>query len=362
MKTGLLGRTALALGVLAIGAEVRIVKNGWIAETAPLGIRYENLEEPRLQELSKRENLPRRAGSGPRQFDQIVNIRDWVSDQWRPGKVNAALPWVAQTTLDQIRAGKTGGDSQQYAVVLLQSLTALGHTARYVELGSKEHPYIHFVVEVWSNDFNKWIVMDAEYNSHFERHGVPLSALEVHDAFVTMRLGEVFIKRSELSRGHPDPYLNPTGTAEFYYYLRYPLKADHLSQPDGDAFDRMNDAVEWQDKRVVPWELGLERAEIPRAPLTARKTADRAAIDAPINQVVVTAAVDEAGVVLTLRQNVRNFRSFEYRVVTSQGPGEWRRHTDQTLRIPHAQIARQIEIRGVNIRGLAGPASIVAID
>ena len=340
---------------------VRIIKNGSIPDAA-LPVRYQDLDEPLLQQFSKRENLPRRVGSSSRQFDQIVELRDWVAGLWKPGTPDPSAPWSSLELFDWMRARKTSGNSRQYSLVLLQSLAALGHTARFVELGSRENPYVHFVVEVWSNDFNKWMVMDALYNTHFERKDVPMSALEVHDAFITKRLSDVVIMRAPRRNGHPDPYRVQHGTTEFYHFVRFHMKADHLSKPDEPPVDRKNDMIEWLDKRVVQWEAGVDRTEFPREQLTARKTADRALVDAPINQVHVAAASDSGAVTLTLRNNVRQFQHYEYRITTAVGTGEWLKHTESTLRLPQASVARQVDIRGVNVRGVGGPLSIVEIN
>jgi hypothetical protein len=37
----------------------------------------------------------------------------------------------------------------------------------------------HGVAEVWSNQFAKWVVIDANFNLHYEKRGLPLSAWEV---------------------------------------------------------------------------------------------------------------------------------------------------------------------------------------
>ena len=37
----------------------------------------------------------------------------------------------------------------------------------------------HGVAEVWSNQFRKWVVIDAQSNVHFEMAGIPLSAWEI---------------------------------------------------------------------------------------------------------------------------------------------------------------------------------------
>jgi hypothetical protein len=55
----------------------------------------------------------------------------------------------------------------------------LGVDADHVAFGKSNH---HGVNEIWSNELAKWVLLDAKYDVHYERAGVPLSALEVHEA------------------------------------------------------------------------------------------------------------------------------------------------------------------------------------
>jgi hypothetical protein len=75
-----------------------------------------------------------------------------------------------------------------YAATLTQCALALGFQARRVEISKTATAWIapdeanvgHSVCEVWSQDWHKWVVLDANLNAHYEQQGVPLSALEVH--------------------------------------------------------------------------------------------------------------------------------------------------------------------------------------
>ena len=52
----------------------------------------------------------------------------------------------------------------------------LGVDRNHEDLGKSMH---HGVNEVWSNDYAKWVLLDAKYDIHYERAGTPLSALQV---------------------------------------------------------------------------------------------------------------------------------------------------------------------------------------
>jgi hypothetical protein len=61
---------------------------------------------------------------------------------------------------------------------------ALGWQARKIGVDRRHGPEgmqstHHGGAEVWSNQFRKWVVMDAQSNLHFEKNGIPLSAWEI---------------------------------------------------------------------------------------------------------------------------------------------------------------------------------------
>ena len=81
----------------------------------------------------------------------------------------------------------------------MQCLQAMGFVARRAGISKTatewdapgEGNVGHSVLEVYSHDFHKWVLLDADLNMHFERAGVPQSALEIHRAWVTRRWNEV---------------------------------------------------------------------------------------------------------------------------------------------------------------------------
>jgi hypothetical protein len=327
-------------------------------------VRYQSLDEPQLDQLARREHLRELVAGIPRQFDQMRRLQDWVNAQWPDGTPTPYPPWNALTVLDWIRSGRTGGFCAQYAQVFLQSLAALGYTARYIEIGSRDNPYAHYLTEVWSNDYDKWVVMDPDFNVHFERGGVPLSALEIHDALVSSALADVVAVFDRARPHHATPASWPQHTAELYAYLRYHLNADHLSRPRDAAFDRFNDMIEFADPRVPAWEVSAVASPFPRERLTSRRITDRRFVSAKLNQVAM--AVQHAAgarVTIALRDNVVQRAGYEYRLTPAgMSPAPWQTTARSTLTLPMPDAGGLIEVRGVNVRGVAGPSASLSID
>lgn len=330
---------------------------------AGLPVRYERFNAARIEQLAAREGLPAVVSGAATEFEAVLRLKEWVAAQFPHTYPDPYPPWDALIVLDAIRGGLTGGFCAQYSQVLLQSLAALGYPARYVEIGPVDNPYAHYPIEFWSNQFNKWVLLDADFNLHFERNGVPLSALDVHDAVLAGTADAVEVVEGAFRDGHPSPGDWPHGTKELYYYVRYHLKADHVAAPFEAAFDRWGDMIEFTDSRTTPWESSKVASPFPKEQLTARSTGDRGVAGAPLNQLWVTPRVTSGTeVLLDLAHNMPQIAAAEYRVIDSAGhPGPWQPHGSPLLIWPVSPDDRAIEVRGVNLRGIAGPATRVAL-
>ena len=366
-------RASNAAGASAGTAPVTLTVPGLVARVdqgptrppgdAGLPVRYELFNAARIEQLAAREGLTDVVAGAATEFEAVLTLKEWVAAQFPHTNPEPYPPWDALIILDAIRGGLTGGFCAQYSQVLLQSLAALGYPARYVEIGRVDNPFSHFPVEYWSNQFNKWVVLDADFNLHFEKGGVALSALEVHEAFVSGTADTVTIVEGTARAGHPSASDWPHRTLELYYYLRYHLKANHVSAPHENPFDRWNDMVEWRDDRTTPWELSPVESEFPKVRITANSTDDSAVAEAPLNQLWVTPRVTSGTeVLLDLAQDMPQIVAAEFRVIDSAGqPGPWQPHGAPTLAWPVGPDDRAIEVRGVNLRGIAGPTTRVAL-
>ncbi|MFO0810221.1 MAG: hypothetical protein U0746_16490 [Gemmataceae bacterium] len=59
-------------------------------------------------------------------------------------------------------------------MLFCQIAIATGHQTRLTSVN-------HGLAEIWSNQFDKWIVLDVELNHHFEKGGMPLNMAELLD-------------------------------------------------------------------------------------------------------------------------------------------------------------------------------------
>lgn len=141
---------------------------------------YEDPRHPRMVALRKKYKLDEVVAGARSETEQLVKLRNWVSQQWSYTPPAVHYPaWDA----DEILTRKYGF-CVQYAIVMMQTAISLGHQARFV-FGDNPGPQEggHEVCEIWSNEHRKWIFFDVNGNHHYvdPASHVPMSMLEVHD-------------------------------------------------------------------------------------------------------------------------------------------------------------------------------------
>ncbi|HXG10990.1 MAG TPA: hypothetical protein VNK04_14620 [Gemmataceae bacterium] len=145
---------------------------------------------PRLKLLRERYQLDEVIAPGRTEMEQLMLLRHWVRHQWHTGWRGGPAAWMPPWDALIILESKDQPDCltmcTHYAAVFTQCCLALGWNARHCIL---DH---HCVSEVYVNQYQKWVMLDpgnsqkrADLGLHFERDGVPLSALELHRAYRT---------------------------------------------------------------------------------------------------------------------------------------------------------------------------------
>jgi hypothetical protein len=153
---------------------------------------------PRLKLLRQRYQLDKVIAPGKTEMEQLMLLRHWVRNQWHTAWGSNAAAWMPPWDALIILSSKDQDDCltmcTHYAAVFTQCCLALGWTARHCIV---DH---HCTAEVWVGQHNKWVMMDAGNSAeradctlHFERKGVPLSALELHLADKTRQTGDITV-------------------------------------------------------------------------------------------------------------------------------------------------------------------------
>ncbi len=183
-----LGAVVLIFGGLNAAGEkygVRPVPNPeYRADTVFSG--PEDLAAPRFAGLVERYGLNEVVRGESDEFRRLLRLRHWLNRHVVVDRTKAAA--AEGDALAILEAGPRGGryscghfTAAQHAV-----LNAMGYVTRGVLSGPDgEDPELtgtHGSNEVWCNSLGKWVMLDAEYDSHFEKDGIPLSALEIRAA------------------------------------------------------------------------------------------------------------------------------------------------------------------------------------
>jgi hypothetical protein len=187
---------------------------------------FEDFSHPKLKELVKKENLAEVVKKGTTDFEKILLLKKWVRKQLKqPGVSTNYPPWDALVILDWARKNKVQVMCGHYAVLFVQCLTGLGIPARYVDLSTEKNDG-HFVAEVWSQDFQKWVLIDPYFDLYYEKEGIPLSGLSLHLAYINKDFKGI----EKVSAQKIQDITNEDDLKVFYNYTIV-LRNNHISQP-----------------------------------------------------------------------------------------------------------------------------------
>lgn len=143
--------------------------------------------------LRERWHLDKVVAGAKDDFERIVRLAHWTRQQWTDGwnpswkALQCCPPWDAPLILELSRHDLARGMCTHYATVFVQACAALGIPARHVIHTA------HCTAEAWSDHWQKWVWLDPGGDLHdetmavyyVERQGVPQSALELHDAWLS---------------------------------------------------------------------------------------------------------------------------------------------------------------------------------
>ncbi len=167
---------------------------------------HEDCENEKLQELRRQYDLDAVVAGAGTEFERIRKLQTWVAGRWEwflPGTDYPEITsWDASQILAQKSDGKPlGGYCLQYAIVLMQTCQSFGIPARIVNSNASVWGG-HELVEVWSNDYNKWVLLDAQFDTCFFDRSTetPLNALELHRVFLDHYYPDEVIDRNDWSR------------------------------------------------------------------------------------------------------------------------------------------------------------------
>lgn len=190
---------------------------------------YEELDEPYLQDLRHEFELLNFLGSESNEYETQLKLASWLGTRWDHGTSQVHGGKEQIDPLKLIKEGEKGAKfwCEIAAIVTVQTATALGWPARLIALSRDGYTMEHGVAELWSNYFNKWYVVDTDFNVVFERQGIPLSAFELcHFGLELKKKGHLHLNFFSPAK----PSLPYQDLLPFYHYVFVDLRNDWLSR------------------------------------------------------------------------------------------------------------------------------------
>jgi hypothetical protein len=158
-------------------------------------IAYEDISLPRFDSLKTKYQLDTLFHGETDEFKRILLLRNWIRQHIPINDFGDPYPGNdhPQGIIDAAAQGQ-GFHCGHYMVVQNALMNAYGYVTRClgsgpgIKGGADGH---HGMNEIWLNSKRKWFLSDAKFNHHFEKDGVPLSALELRDEFLKNRAADV---------------------------------------------------------------------------------------------------------------------------------------------------------------------------
>ncbi|MEX2573185.1 MAG: transglutaminase-like domain-containing protein [Balneolaceae bacterium] len=156
---------------------------------SPFDFQHEDPVYPALQELREEYGLDDVVEGARTEMEVIMRLRNWAAARWNwfmpSSDLEDMISWDSRRILDPGDSREPGGYCLYFSIVFAQACQSFGIPARMVNINYAVFGG-HEVAEVWSREYNKWIMIDANFDSMFvsQETGEPLNVLELHDIFL----------------------------------------------------------------------------------------------------------------------------------------------------------------------------------
>ncbi|MBL9138316.1 MAG: hypothetical protein JNK85_20775 [Verrucomicrobiales bacterium] len=318
--------------------------------------RFDAFDNPRLAELRTRYQLDSVVAPANEEFERQVLLNDWSHAQFaRFGRPSTNV----QGALDVLNACQQGHTffCRQYAEVLLSAAASLGWVGRPLALrrhqgvnqadGSTEHA----VIELWSNQYRKWVMWDPTSKLYLERHGTPLNAFEIRQEwFYRQGSNLTFVIGKERQRRRTTDL--PIPIKDFPEFGRLAVHPDELDKYGFIGYIPNNDLMDSgyaYDRMFITKDTLCDQTSWHVRQKPARPDLDPYF---PVGQAAMELHLDRGTIQVRLRTLTPNFDRYERR----QDGGDWERASaDFEWRVRPG--TNQLEARTVNRFGVPGPTA-----
>ena len=341
--------------------ELRVDNPEYIPNTTFAG--YENLSSPKFKSLKEKYQLDTIFHGETNELKRILLLRNWIR-QIIP--INDPGPHPGDGTCESIldHALKGAGyHCGHFMVVQNAIMNAYGYVTRCLGAGpggidsSDGH---HGMNEIWLNSLHKWFLSDAKYNSHFEKNGIPLSALEVRAEYLKNKAADI-IRAKGVARTpveFDEEYkISKEHFARTYTWLEWDKYNDRYTPDSSIEGDRgilnmYNDEYfkthTWIWDGKPHWAYNTKFMNL---------VSDREAIEWTPNTIASKIVIENNKAKIELRSTTPNFKTYQMKELPD---GNWK-DVPGSVETNLKKERNEIVFRAINLEDVAGPEHKVII-
>jgi len=241
---------------------------------------YQDASADYLQEFKRRYHLEKIVAQSDNEYESMLKLGAWVGTRWDHGSDLLPNDHNVCNPSAVIENGSRGATywCEIAARTLVHAASALGWPARLITASRDGYTWEHAVAELWSNRFDKWFVIDADFNMVYEdsTSRVPLSAFELHTTGEQLQRSGRLVLRSIAP---PKKGLRFRSLIPFYAYVHVDMRNDWCTRALPRGSPAGGDLATWWTARPSVGPI-----------LTAKvRVDDHARFDWPLNTVALYA-------------------------------------------------------------------------
>lgn len=363
------------------GLRAHVINNGQIVPMS-YPFAYENLNHLELKKFREDHKLDQIVKGANTEFEVMMRLLNWAyrvpitleEYSWNWNDVTVT-PVIAEATgMPQLKGPFFKGRRMVGMCLypnqaLIGAMLSMGYQARHINIHS-EGMSGHEVTEVWSNQLNKWIYMDATRDYYYfdTKTGVPFNLLEMHNLLAEQMprvetwqrpfvpdIGKEVMARVKVGmRQGNNPFSIEDGGGAYLLetigHFRIIPRNDFLSNPrpvpihTGDTMWGWDGFLNWYDDTF------------PKRDEYQRYTNRASDFYQPLNQAKIYLNETNQSGVLKVEVDAFTPGGFDSFLLANED-GEWHSQSQKSWDWTLQSGLNTIKVRTKNIRGILGPIS-----
>lgn len=323
----------------------------------------EDLTSPLFNHLIEKYKLDTIFHGETNELERILLLRHWIKSKVKIEDFGDPYPGAGnvEKMLDLALEGQ-GYHCGHFMKIQNAIMNAYGYVTRTLGAGPGVKGGLsghHGIDEIWLNDYNKWFLSDAKYDHHFEKNGIPLSALEVRDEYLKNKAADIIkVKGTDRIPTDADP---ETGTkkersAQTYTWIEFHGHNDILTAwPNHQELLIMYDDDFFKNNT---WIWGENPHWAYDKPEFMLKVEDRDAFEWTPNTIASKVTINKHVATIELTSDTPNLKAYQMKILPSK---TWE-IMDAIIEIKLEKEKYHLVFRTLNLAGVTGPEHKVIIE